>query len=91
MGTKKPICYPLFYRLLNLAVVLPIATTTTVARCFHSLRIVKIYLLNRLSDDVLKYNLICYVEKEEMRRDTNDVVIDRFEMPQNCRKLSKMK
>jgi hypothetical protein len=41
---------------------------------------------NRLSDDALKYNLICYVEKEEMRKVTNDVVIERFEAMDECRK-----
>ncbi|KAM0845936.1 hypothetical protein ACQ4PT_056024 [Festuca glaucescens] len=45
-------------------------------RCFSAMRIVKTYLRNRLSDDALKYNLICYVEKEEMRKVTNDVAIE---------------
>uniref|UniRef100_A0A8R7Q502 Uncharacterized protein n=1 Tax=Triticum urartu TaxID=4572 RepID=A0A8R7Q502_TRIUA len=44
-----------------------------------AMRIVKTYLRNRLGDNTLKYNLICYVEKIEMRKVTNDVVIDRFE------------
>jgi hypothetical protein len=57
-----------------------------VERCFSAMRIVKTYLRNRLSDDALKYNLICYVEKEEMRKVTNDVVVDRFEAMEERRK-----
>jgi hypothetical protein len=84
VDTRKHICYPLVYRLLKLALVLPVATAT-VERCFSAMRIVKTYLRNRLSDDALKYNLICYVEKEEMRKVTNDAVIDRFEILKNRR------
>jgi hypothetical protein len=84
VDTRKHICYPLVYRLLKLALVLPVATAT-VERCFSAMRIVKTYLRNRLSDDALKYNLICYVEKEEMRKVTNDAVIDRFEILRNRR------
>jgi hypothetical protein len=49
--------------LFKLALVLPVATISTVERCFSAMRIVKTYFRNRLSDDALKYNLICYVEK----------------------------
>ena len=77
--------YPLFYRLLKLVIVLPIATAT-VERSFSAMRIVKTYLRNRLGDDALKYDLICYVEKSEMRKVTNDAVIDRFEAMKERRK-----
>nr|XP_040245739.1 uncharacterized protein LOC109783366 [Aegilops tauschii subsp. strangulata] len=83
--TRKHIVYPLVYRLLKLALVLPIATTT-VERYFSAMRIVKTYLRNRLGDDALKYDLICYVEKSEMRKVTNDAVIDRFEAMKKRRK-----
>uniref|UniRef100_A0A8R7VAZ0 Zinc finger MYM-type protein 1 n=1 Tax=Triticum urartu TaxID=4572 RepID=A0A8R7VAZ0_TRIUA len=77
--TKKHIVYPLVYRLVNLALVLPVATAT-VERCFSGMKIVKTFLRNRLGDDALNHNLICYVEKEEMRKVTNDAVIDHFEV-----------
>nr|XP_040245984.1 uncharacterized protein LOC109775849 [Aegilops tauschii subsp. strangulata] len=44
-------------------------------RSFSAMRIVKTYLRNRLGDDTLKYDLICYVEKSEMRKVTNDAAI----------------
>ena len=53
--TKKHIVYPLVYRLLKLALVLPVATAT-VERSFSAMRIVKTYLRNRLGDDALKYD-----------------------------------
>jgi hypothetical protein len=75
--TRKHLCYPLVYRLLKLVLVLPVATAT-VERCFSAMKIVKTYLRNCLNDESLSDNLICYVEKEEMKKVTNDPVVDRF-------------
>ena len=83
--TRKHICYPLVYRLLKLTLVLPVATAT-VERCFSAMKIVKTYLRNRISDDFLRDSLICYVEKCEMGKVTNDAVIHRF---QNLRERRK--
>jgi hypothetical protein len=77
VDTRKHICYPLVYRLLNLVLVLPVATAT-VERCFSAMKLVKTYLRNRLNDDSLSDKVICYVEKEEMKKVTNDQVVDRF-------------
>ena len=85
VDTRKHICYPLVYRLLKLVLVLPVATAT-VERCFSAMKIVKTYLRNRLSDDALKHNVIYYVEKGELRKVTNEAVIDRFEILKDRRK-----
>jgi hypothetical protein len=69
--------YPLFYRLLKLVVVLPVATAT-VERCFSAMKLVKTFLRNRLNDDSLSHDVICYVEKEEMKKVTNDQVVKYF-------------
>ena len=42
------------------------------------MKLVKTYLRNRLNDDTLSDSVICYVEKEEMKKVTNDQVIDLF-------------
>ena len=76
--TRKHICYPLVYRLLELALVLPVATAT-VERCFSAMKIVKTYLRNRISDEHLSDCVICYVEKQELMKVTNSAVIHRFE------------
>ncbi|XP_062197623.1 uncharacterized protein LOC133900402 isoform X2 [Phragmites australis] len=75
--TRKYLCYHLVYRLLKLVLVLPVATAT-VERCFSAMKIVKTYLRNRISDEYLSHSLICYVEKEEMTKVTNEVVVRRF-------------
>uniref|UniRef100_A0A8R7QUZ5 HAT C-terminal dimerisation domain-containing protein n=1 Tax=Triticum urartu TaxID=4572 RepID=A0A8R7QUZ5_TRIUA len=60
--TRRHIMYPLFYRLLKLVIVLPIATAT-VERCFSAMKLVKTDLRSRLNDDSLSDDVICYVEK----------------------------
>jgi hypothetical protein len=75
--TKKHDRYPMVYRLLKLVLVLPVATAT-VERCFSAMKIVKTYLRNRIGDEYMSNSLICYVEKEEMMKVTNETVVQRF-------------
>ncbi|KAI3516753.1 hypothetical protein L1887_15762 [Cichorium endivia] len=75
--TRKHISYYLVYRLVKLALVLPVATAT-VERCFSAMKLVKSDLRNRMGDDFLNCALICAVEKEELAKVTNEVVIDCF-------------
>uniref|UniRef100_A0A8R7PKC4 HAT C-terminal dimerisation domain-containing protein n=1 Tax=Triticum urartu TaxID=4572 RepID=A0A8R7PKC4_TRIUA len=75
--TRRHIMYPLFCRLLKLVIVLPIATAI-VERCFSAMKLVKTNLRSRLSDDSLSDEVICYVEKEEMKKVTNDQVVEYF-------------
>ncbi|CAD6333648.1 unnamed protein product [Miscanthus lutarioriparius] len=75
--TRKHDRYPLVYRLLKLVLVLPVATAT-VERIFSSMKIVKTNLRNRIGDQFMSDCLICYVEKEEMMKITNESVIRRF-------------
>jgi hypothetical protein len=75
--TEKYRLYKLVYRLLKLVLVLPVATAT-VERCFSGMKIVKTSLSNRLGDQHLSHRLICYIEKEEMKKISNEVVIRRF-------------
>jgi hypothetical protein len=75
--TRRHLMYPLFYRLLKLVIVLPVATAT-VERCFSAMKLVKTFLRNRLNDDSLSDDVICYVEKEEMKKVTNDQVVKYF-------------
>jgi hypothetical protein len=77
VATTKDICYPLVYRLLKVVLVLPVATAT-VERCFSALNLVKTDLSNKIGDEHLSHRLICYVEKEILRKVTNEAVVDRF-------------
>jgi uncharacterized protein Smg (DUF494 family) len=65
------------YRLLKLVLVLPVSTAT-VERCFSAMKIVKTELRDRIGDIYMSNSLICYVEKEEVLKVTNEVVIQRF-------------
>ena len=82
--TRKHDRYPLVYRLLKLVLVLPVATAT-VERIFSGMKIVKTNLRNRIGDQFMSDCLICYVEKEEMMKVTNESVIRRFMKMQECR------
>jgi hypothetical protein len=76
--------YPLVYRLMKLVLVLPVAIAT-VERIFSGMKIVKTNLRNRIGDEFMNNCLICYVEKEEMMKVMNDVVVRRFMKMQGCR------
>jgi hypothetical protein len=75
--TRKHICYPFVYPLLKLVLVWPIATAT-MERIFLRMKIVKTTLTNRMGDAHLSNRLIYYVEKEELKKVTNDVVVHCF-------------
>ncbi|XP_071705044.1 uncharacterized protein [Rutidosis leptorrhynchoides] len=61
--TGKHISYRYVYRLLKLALVLPVATAT-VERCFSAMKLVKSELRNRMGDAFLNDCLIGAIEKE---------------------------
>jgi ribosomal protein L31E len=52
--------------------------SATVERCFSAMKLVKTFLRNHLNDDSLSHDVICYVEKEEMKKVTNDLVVKYF-------------
>ncbi|KAL4577916.1 hypothetical protein LXL04_014031 [Taraxacum kok-saghyz] len=72
--TRKHISYYLVYRLVKLALVLPVATAT-VERCFSAMKLVKSDLRNRIGDDFLNAALICAIEKKELSKVTNEAVM----------------
>jgi hypothetical protein len=69
--------YPLVYRLLKLALTLPVATAT-VERCFSAMKIVKNALRNKIGDTYLSHALICFVEKEMLNMIPNEVIVEMF-------------
>ncbi|KAL6521278.1 hypothetical protein OROGR_017847 [Orobanche gracilis] len=75
--TRKHLAFPLVYRLLKLALVLPVATAT-VERCFSAMKLVKSDLRNRISEDYLNGCVICTVEKG-LADVTNEDVMNRFQ------------
>ena len=53
--------FPLVYRLVELALILPIATAT-VESAFSAMSIIKTDLRNRMGDDWLNHIMVCYIE-----------------------------
>ena len=76
--TKKHISFTLVYRLLKLALVLPVATST-VERCFSAMKYLKSDLRNRIGDENLSDSCICFVEKELLKNVSLDDVLERFQ------------
>ena len=67
--------YPLVYKLLKLALILPVATAS-VERCFSKMKLLKTDLRNTMGDDYLHDALICNVEKEaRMKLDLERVMV----------------
>ncbi|KAL6575291.1 hypothetical protein OROMI_012576 [Orobanche minor] len=75
--TGKDLSFPLFYRILKLALVLPVATAT-VERCFSKMKLIKTVLRNRMGDEYLNNAMVCAVERETFDEVTNEDVMERF-------------
>ena len=55
--------FPTVYRLMELALLVPVATTT-IERAFSSMKIIKIELRSNMTDGWLNDLTICYIERE---------------------------
>jgi hypothetical protein len=75
--TGKDLSFPLFYRILKLALVLPVSTAT-VERCFSKMKLIKTDLRNRMGDEYLNNAMVCAVERETFDEVTNEDVMERF-------------
>ncbi|TVU21929.1 hypothetical protein EJB05_31600, partial [Eragrostis curvula] len=76
--TRKNIAFPLVYRLIELALLLLVATAS-VERAFSAMKIIKTDLRNRMSDEWLNDLALCYIEKEIFRNLDFDKVKKRFQ------------
>ncbi|ESQ38930.1 hypothetical protein EUTSA_v10001868mg [Eutrema salsugineum] len=74
--TRKDLIHPLIYRLLKLALTLPVATAT-VERCFSEMKFVKTTSRNRIGDQFLSDCLVCFIEKDLFESVTNETVMKR--------------
>ena len=76
--------FHLVYLLLELALVLPVATAT-VERAFSAMNIIKNDLRNKMGDDFLTDCLVCYVEKEFFKKVDNEAILQQFQQMQTRR------
>ena len=70
--------FPLVYRLIELALVMPVATAT-VERAFSAMNIIKTDLYNKMGDEFLTDVLVCYVERDIFKNIDNEVILQHFQ------------
>ena len=76
--TKMHTSYKLVYRLIELILILSVATAS-VERIFSALNIIKTDLRNKMGDEWLNDLMICYTEKEIFRKIDNEKIKKRFQ------------
>ncbi|XP_071923027.1 uncharacterized protein [Coffea arabica] len=76
--TGKNTVFPLVYRLIQLALVLPVATAS-VERVFSAMNIVKTDLRNKMGDEWMNDCLVVYIEKDIFATIENDQILQRFQ------------
>ena len=74
---RQHLTFPLVYRLITLALTLPVATSS-VERVFSAMNIIKSDLRNKIGDDWLNDLMICYVEKEIFAKVDDKKIMLRF-------------
>ncbi|PIA65570.1 hypothetical protein AQUCO_00100812v1 [Aquilegia coerulea] len=61
--TRKSLVYPQVYRLITLALILPVATAT-VKRAFSAMKLIKSEACNRMGDSWMSDSLLTFIEKD---------------------------
>ena len=83
--TEKARVFSLVYRLIELTLLLPVATAS-VERVFSAMNIIKTDLRNRMGDEWMNDLLMVYIEKEIFIPIDNEVILQRFQAMATRRK-----
>ena len=76
--TMKYRVFPMVYRLVELTLLLPVATTS-VERVFSAMKVVKTDLRNRMRGEWLNDSLVVYIENEIFASIDNELILNRFQ------------
>ena len=76
--TAKDRIFPLTYRLIELALLLPVATAS-VERVFFGMKYVKTDLRNKMGDEWLNDSLVVFVERDLFVTIENELILKRFQ------------
>ena len=76
--TGKHTVFPLVYKLIELALLLPVSTAS-VERAFSVMNIIKRELRNKIEDDWMNDLMVCYTEKEIFKSIDDEIIIRRFQ------------
>ncbi|KAH7668712.1 Ribonuclease H-like protein [Dioscorea alata] len=82
--TDKHLSFPLVCRLIELALIL-LVVTTTVERAFSAMNIVKTDLRNKIGDKWLNNMMVCYIEREMFAKIDEETIFQCFQNMQNRR------
>ena len=72
--SRRHMVYPLLYKLLKLAMVFPVATTTD-ERSFSAMKILKTRLQSRIGDEWMNDCLKTFIEKDVFNKLDNELII----------------
>ena len=88
--TNRYTTFALVYRLIELALILRVATAT-VERAFSAMKIIKTDTRNKMGDEWLTYRMTCYIERDVFASITNDDILQYFqELKSRLKKLPKL-
>ena len=76
--TGKHRVFPLVYKLIELALLLPVSTAS-VERVFSAMKIIKSKLRNKIADDWFNDLMVCYTEREIFKALDDATIIRRFQ------------
>ena len=76
--TGRNTVFPLVYRLIELALILPVATAS-VERAFSAMNIIKTELRNKMNDDWMNYSMVCYIERGVFQSINDEDILYRFQ------------
>jgi hypothetical protein len=79
--TEKHV-FPLVYKLIELALLLPVSTTS-VERTFLAMNIIKRELRNKIEDDWMNDLMVCYTEKEIFKFLDDETTISAYQKKKN--------
>ncbi|KAJ1299119.1 hypothetical protein BS78_01G507100 [Paspalum vaginatum] len=82
--TEKHMVFPLVYRLIKLALILPLSTTS-VERAFSAMKIIQTKLRNKIDDNWFNDLLVCYIDKEIFKELDESTTLRRFQGIKNRR------
>jgi len=80
--TKRHTAFSLVYRLIELALILTVATTT-VERAFSAMNIIKTERRNKMNDDWLNNSMMCYIERDLFTSIEDEIILKRFQSLRN--------
>jgi hypothetical protein len=69
--------FAMVYRLIELALILPVATAT-VERAFSAMKIIKKELRNKMRNDWLNHRMVCYIERDIFASIQSDDILYHF-------------